>query len=144
MRRSSTASLSSRSKLCVTGDTAKILVLYSREFVHFHHTTQSTQTTLSTHLVRRKRRRSRRDISEAIALTSDPLQRTSPTSAGHDEFGVSQPTPSRQSPYDMWLHWKLLNKESLQSLLAWVTFHSCALPPRVITIDMNHRHGPPE
>ena len=47
-------SLSSCSELSVTGDTAMIIVLHSREVVHFHHETQSTHSDLNPHLVKRK------------------------------------------------------------------------------------------
>ena len=47
-------SLISCSKLSVTGDTAKYLVLHSAEVVHFHHCTHSTQIILYTPFVIRK------------------------------------------------------------------------------------------
>ena len=62
-------------ELSVTGDTAKYLVLHSREVVHVHHLTQSAQTILHTPLVIRKRRRLRRDLWETVPCSSGrPIQ----------------------------------------------------------------------
>ena len=47
-------SLFSCSELSVTGDTAMIIDLHSREVVHVHHLTQSTHSVLDPHVVKRK------------------------------------------------------------------------------------------
>lgn len=58
---------------------------------------------------------------------------TIPPSVRLAEF--SQPTPSGQSPYAKWLHWKLHDTKRLQSLCSWVAVHKC-------DTLADHRHGP--
>jgi hypothetical protein len=103
-----TASKSCRSKLSITGDTAKYLVLtLCRGFCTFP--TRLSQPLLpwssfcSNGQVKTKTRPFRSNPSDQPWRV--PSYKSLPPSVHLDEF--SQLNWSRQSTYDLWLHWKL-------------------------------------